>query len=236
MAYKYITNFDSPNFTPERDARAVFGQARVIKGITLHWWGDPNTNPSFEGVVNYLCRKGGNTSAHIVATGTGRRAACIVNYNDVAWHSGNATGNATTIGVELDPRCREEDYDVAAEVVADIRSAFGDVPIYSHNMWSATRCPGNYDIERVDRLSYTKISGKEWGQVTDKNPAPVTPVVPPVVPPVPPEANSPTASKPEQGGGQPVADKPDYAEEGISLLKQILAIIKAILDKLNFIK
>ena len=149
MSYTYETQYNSPNYTPESQARAVFGQPRVIKGITIHWWGDPNTNPSYEGVRDYLCRQNGNTSAHVVVTGTGRRAACIVNYNDVAWHSGNATGNATTIGIECDPRCRDEDYDVIAEVVADIRSAFGDVPIYSHNMWTSTACPGNYDIDHI---------------------------------------------------------------------------------------
>ena len=46
------------------------------------------------------------------------------------------------------------------------------------------------------------------------------------------QAPSPTADPPEQGGGAPVADKPDYSEENNSLLKQILAIVQSILDKL----
>ena len=178
MSYQYDTAHNSPNYTPEADSTAVFGQPRVIKGITIHWWGDPSTNPSFAGVRDYLCRINGDTSAHLVVTGDNRQVACIVNYNDVAWHAGNATGNATTIGIECDPRCRDEDYDVIAEVVADIRSAFGNVPIYSHNMWVQTTCPGNYDISRIDKLSYTKQSNAQWGQVTDKTP----PAVPPVVP------------------------------------------------------
>lgn len=236
MSYNYDTTHNSPNYTPELQSKAVFGQAREIKGITIHWWGDPSTNPSFSGVRDYLSRAGGNTSAHVVATGTGRQVACIVDYGDVAWHSGNAVGNATTIGIECDPRCRDEDYDVIAEVVADIRSAFGDVPIYSHNMWTSTSCPGNYDIDRIDRLSYTKQSNAEWGQVTDKNPTPVTPIIPPVVnAPKPSEPTSPTATPPAQGGGLPVTEKPDYSEENNSLLKQILAIVKAILDKITSI-
>lgn len=177
MSYNYDTTHNSPNYTPEGQAPAVFGQVRDIKGITIHWWGDPSTNPSFEGVRDYLCRPNGDTSAHVVATGTGRQVTCIVNYSDVAWACGNATGNATTISIECDPRCRDEDYDVVAEVVADIRSAFGDVPIYSHKMWFNTTCPGNYDIDRIDKLSYTKQSNAQWGQVTDKNP----PVVPPTI-------------------------------------------------------
>ena len=188
MAYKYITNYDSPNYTPGSQARAVFGMDRVIEGITLHWWGDPNQNPQFDSVVNYLCRAGGNTSAHYVATGTGRQVACIVDPMNIAWHSGNAWGNARTIGIELDPRARPEDVDVAAELVADIRSAYGDVPIYWHSYFIGTACPGAYRdrglIEKIDELSYQKVSHANWGDVTDKNPAPVvvTPTTTPTAP------------------------------------------------------
>jgi len=171
MSYSYDTTHNSGNFTAEADSPAVFGMPRVIEGITLHWWGDPSQNPSFEGVRDYLCRPGGNTSAHVVVTGTGRRAACIVDYNNVAWHSGSAWGNARTIGIELDPRGRPEDIDVVAEVIADIRSAFGDVPLYWHSYFIQTTCPGVYRdlVDQIDQLSYTKQSNAEWGQVTDKD-------------------------------------------------------------------
>lgn len=179
MAYNLDTSHDSPNYTPGAQSRAVFGYDRAIQGITIHWWGNPANNPQFAGIRDYLCRSGGNTSAHYVATGTGRQVACIVAPQDVAWHSGSARGNAITIGIELDPRCRDEDYDVAAELVADIRSAYGDVPIYSHNMWTATACPGNYDIERLDQMSYKKFShATDWGRggdIATPTPAPVTP-------------------------------------------------------------
>ena len=176
MSYNLDRSHTSPNSTPQSQALLRFGYNRGIEGITIHWWGDPNLNPSFAGIRDYLCRAGGNTSAHFVASGTGRQVAWIVDAMDVAWHSGSAYGNAKTIGIECDPRCRPEDYDVVAELVADIRSAFGDVPIYSHNMWVATACPGGYDIDRIDKLSYTKQSNAEWGQVTNKvNPVPVTP-------------------------------------------------------------
>lgn len=179
--YTYITHRDSPNFTPAAEASRIFGMPRVIEGITIHWWGDPKTNPQFNSVVDYLCRKGGNTSAHYVATGTGRQVACIVNPGDVAWHSGSSWGNARTIGIELDPRARDEDYDVAAELIADIRSAFGDVPIYWHSYFTATACPGAWNPERLDKLSYTKYSAKDWGKggtIKPKTTAPSTPVVP----------------------------------------------------------
>jgi len=186
MAYTYETQYDSPNYTAQASSPAVFGYNRTIEGITIHWWGGPNTNPSYEGVRSFLCRSGGNTSAHYVATGTNRRVSCIVAPMDVAWHSGSAYGNAKTIGIECDPRARDEDYDVVSELIADIRSAYGDVPLYSHNMWISTTCPGVYDINRLDQMSYTKVSHDKWGDVTDKSaptptpapsqPAPTAPV------------------------------------------------------------
>lgn len=161
MAYQIITDKDSPNFTPNSEVRATYGQPRVIKGITIHWWGDPSQNPTFEGIVNYLCREGGNTSAHAVVTGTGRRVAWIVNAEDAAWHSGNPEGNATTLGFELDPRCRDQDYDVAAELIADTWKTYGVLPLYRHSYWSATTCPGNYDLGRLRDLAMKKYNGEK---------------------------------------------------------------------------
>jgi len=288
MPYNYITNRDSPNFTPGGQSSSVFGMTRVIEGITIHWWGDPNQNPQFDNVVNYLCRGGGNTSAHFVATGTDRKVSCIVSPGDVAWHSGSAWGNARTIGIELDPRARDEDYDVAAELIADIRSAYGDVPIYWHSYFTATACPGVWNADRLDRLSYTKYShATDWGKGGDKNPKQPTPAPqPPQTPTTTPapslfkiiiagkqvaaystESNawkgyvqygskgkimydgndvtsqfiekftekSPTATPPEQGGGKPVTEKPDYTEEDRNrdnetnnIIKQIWAFIQSI--------
>lgn len=187
MSYTYITSKNSPNYTPAASALATFGMSRVVEGITIHWWGDPAQNPSFEGIVNYLCRANGNTSAHYVATGTNRQVACIVSLADVAWHSGSAWGNARTIGIELDPRARDEDYDVAAELIADIRSAYGDVPIFWHSYFTATACPGVWNPERLDALSYTKFShATEWGKGGNKASTTPTPAPTPSPAPTPP--------------------------------------------------
>lgn len=152
MAYTILTQYNSPNYTPAAQVPYFFGMQRIIIGNTAHWWGDPNANPSFEGVINWLCRANGNSSAHAVATGTGRRVAWLINAWDAAWHSGNAKGNAQTIGLELDPRCRAEDYDVAAELIADIWISYNKkLDLYRHNQWSSTQCPGNYDTNRLQR-------------------------------------------------------------------------------------
>lgn len=167
MSYNYLTQFDSPNYTPGSQTRATWGRDRNIEAIAIHWWGDPNQNPQFMNIVNYLCRAGGNSSAHYVATGTGRQVACIVSPFDNAWATNSA--NPYTVSIECDPRCRDEDYDVVAELVADIRSAFGaNLPLVAHRQFTSTACPGNWDLNRINDIAAGKISQAEWGQVTNK--------------------------------------------------------------------
>ena len=144
MAFTWITKYDSPNYTKAADAPKVWGQARTIKAIAIHWWGDPNQGPTLEGVVATLCNPARGASAHIVATGTGRRAACLVNLDDASWATNSA--NPWTISIECDPRCRAEDYDVVAEVIAQLRSIYGNLPLVPHKQFVATACPGNYDL------------------------------------------------------------------------------------------
>lgn len=151
MAYNEINDRTSPNSTAGRSGR-------TITSITIHWWGDPAQNPTAEGVVNWLCNPASQVSAHLVVTGTGRKVWQIVNDADTAWHAGNWEGNLTSIGIECDPRCRDEDYDVIAEVVADLWRYYGKLPIRGHNSWSATRCPGNYDLGRIQREAELKLN------------------------------------------------------------------------------
>lgn len=147
MAYNEITNRTSPN-------KWVGGN--TIKSIVIHWWGDPKTNPTAEGVVNWLCNPASQVSAHFVITGTGRRVWQLVADKDRAWHAMN--GNHSTLGLELDPRCRDSDYDVAAEVIADLWRYYGKLPLQKHSHWVATACPGNYDIGRLQRLAEAKLN------------------------------------------------------------------------------
>lgn len=160
MAYNEITSKNSPNYTPGR-------QGTAISGITIHWWGDPSTNPTIEGVASWLCNPAAGTSAHIIATGAGRKVYQIVNDADTAWHAGTWAANLSTIGIECDPRCRQEDYDVVAEVIADLWRAYGKLPLYPHKRWFSTACPGNYDISRLQKLAEQKYSGKSTNQGGD---------------------------------------------------------------------
>src|SRR5690606_24295570 len=127
---------------------------RTIEAIAIHWWGDPNTNPSYEGVISWLTNPASQASAHFVITGTGRRAAQLADFDRAAWATNSA--NPYVVALELDPRARDEDYDVAAEVIAQIWDAFGYKPLVPHKQFTATACPGSYNLARLEALAKTK--------------------------------------------------------------------------------
>ena len=166
MSYNFLTQWDSPNYTPASQTRAVWGVDRNIQHIDIHWWDAPQNNPSFEGTVATLINPARQASANFVATGTGRRVACLVSPDDNSWCTNQ--DNPYSISIECDPRCRDEDYDVVAELVANIRSAYGNLSLHGHNEFVNTTCPGNWDLNRLQALSLTKDGSGEWGTVTNK--------------------------------------------------------------------
>lgn len=149
MAYQSITQYDSKNFTPAASSAAVFGYARRIEAITIHHWGLKGQD--FNQVVNFLCTNNTPTSAHYVVIAG--KVACIVNPADVAWHAGNARGNATTIGIELHPEATDADYATAAELIRELRAVYGNLPLLPHKYWTNTACPGDWDLNRLDALA-----------------------------------------------------------------------------------
>ena len=139
MAYQELTQYNSPNYTPESQVPYIYGMPRTIDGVTYHWWGDPAQQPQFDGIVNWLCRPNGNSSAHVV--GEAGRIAWIIDANNAAWHAGNARGNATTVGYECNPRLADGDYEVMGEFHYDMENAYGKrLPIYVHKEWFNTSC------------------------------------------------------------------------------------------------
>lgn len=139
MAYQELTQYNSPNYTPESQVPYVYGMARTIDGVTYHWWGDPAQQPQFGGIVSWLCRPNGNSSAHVV--GEAGRIAWIIDANNAAWHAGNARGNATTVGYECNPRLTDGDYEIMGEFHYDMEKAYGRrLAIYVHKEWLNTSC------------------------------------------------------------------------------------------------
>ncbi|MCD4558217.1 N-acetylmuramoyl-L-alanine amidase [Schaalia sp. lx-100] len=146
-SYEEITSHTSPAYTGGRP----YGVARIV----LHHWGDPASGPTFEGVVAYLTRANATTSAHYVAEAG--RVACIVDPDDRAWHAGDgigvgSAGNDMGIAIECNPRASEGDVATVAELVADLRSVYGDLPLAVHSDFVATQCPGAYRdlVGRID--------------------------------------------------------------------------------------
>lgn len=154
MAYEYITKFTSPNRTRGRGGRR-------ITGIVIHWWDDPSKKPTFDAVVNWLCRPGGTSSAHYVAEAG--KVACIVATKDTAWHCGHYPSNQTTIGIECNPRMSAGDLETVAELIADIRKTYGRLPLSKHSDYQQTTCPGTYagKIAQLDkRAEEIRTGGK----------------------------------------------------------------------------
>ncbi len=164
MAYNYFTHINSPNFTR--------GRSQPIKEIVIHWWGDPKANPSIKNVVDHLCnplvnKPQSRVSAHYVISGTNREVYHLVNNKDTAWHAKQA--NPFSIGLELDPRCRDEDYDVAAEVIAKIWQHHGTkLPLKPHRDYVATECPGNYNLNRLYKEAAAKLQEPNAPKVAAK--------------------------------------------------------------------
>lgn len=175
MAYEYLTQFNSKNYTPAASVPSVFGFKREIKYITIHHWGGFGQN--FNNVINWLCTNNVPTSAHFVAEAG--RVAQIVNDGDAAWHAGVARGNAQSIGIECRPEATDADYQTVAELIADLRKTYGDVPLVPHSAWLATACPGRWDLVRLDRLarSINTTPPVTPPVVVPPTPRPVTPPV-----------------------------------------------------------
>lgn len=226
--YTFITNFNSPNYTPASEAVSVWGRPRTIEKIAIHWWGDPATNPTFEGVINTLCNPARQASAHFVATGTGRRVACLVELADASWATSSA--NPYTISIECDPRCRDEDYDVVGELVAELRATYGNLPLVPHKQFAATACPGNYDLNRINQVASTKFARGEdqFGLARNKDvPTPPPVVVPPVIvnPPAPTPLPTPAPDKLDRIGAK--------IDANTNLLNEILTLLKGLIQKVT---
>ena len=141
------TGKTSPNSNTDR-------RGHSIKHCTVHWWGEPS-GQSFDGIVNWLCDPKANVSAHYVISAT--RVARIVDEQHRSWANGNSVANSESITIECDPNDVEGTLPVLAALIRDIRSRHGDLPVYPHQHWTSTECPGDYlpHLDAVDDLART---------------------------------------------------------------------------------
>ena len=150
MSYALQEQYNSKNQVAGQAAGDVWHLgARRVTSITIHHWGDKGQQ--FDTVRDFLCTNNTPTSAHYVAQDG--LVACIVSPDDCAFHAGNAEGNTFSVGIECRPEATDGDYATVAELIRNIRAIYGDVPLYPHNHWFATACPGDYDLARLDSLA-----------------------------------------------------------------------------------
>jgi hypothetical protein len=152
MTYTINESLTAKNFTPGQFVGQIFGTPRRIESITIHHWGAfGQTGP---GVLDWFCNPASSvtTSAHFVVWDG--NIYCIVSPTDAAWAAGNAYGNATSIHIECHPEATDGDYAAVAWLVSWLRANYGaDLPLFPHNHWTETSCPGIWDLGRIDSLA-----------------------------------------------------------------------------------
>lgn len=143
-------SIDAAHVTWAKDVRYIFGYPRTLEFITIHHWGA--LGQDFDTVVRYLASDNDRqSSAHAVIMAG--RATSIVSPENAAWHAGSAEGNAKSIGLECRPEATDADYVTVAAYIAHLRSIYGDLPLKPHKFWHNTACPGNWDLDRLDKLA-----------------------------------------------------------------------------------
>jgi N-acetylmuramoyl-L-alanine amidase CwlA len=152
--------------------------------IVLHWWDLPSKRPTFDGVVSWFFNPASGVSIHYQVEAN--RVLQMVREKDMAWHAGNLPANRRSIGIEINPRLSDGDYETAAEVIADIWKRRGKLPLRRHREFTGTTCPGTLDVNRLYRLAEALYSGKA-------TPAPVSTPKPPKAPS---KADRPTGNAP----------------------------------------
>ena len=118
-------------------------------GICMHWWGDPAAGYTFDGVVRHFNTPSSQVSAqYVVEAG---RITQMVMEEARAWHAGDDWANKYLIAIEVNPRLSAGDYRTTAELVAEIRSRRGALPLMPHSKYAQTACPGAMDLARINR-------------------------------------------------------------------------------------
>lgn len=146
--YHIDESLNDTDFTAAGDVAGIFGTPRRYESITIHHWG--SFGQTHDGVVAFFMKPNSPTSAHFVVSDG--RIHCLVSPQDAAWAAGNAYGNATSIHIECHPEATDGDYATVAWLVKFLRDNYGaGLPLKAHREWTATACPGIWDLSRVDR-------------------------------------------------------------------------------------
>lgn len=171
------TSLRAVHKTDNAFVQRIFGYPRGYD-CTVHHWGALGQN--IHTVAQYLASANERSvSAHVVLQED--YVYFLVDFDDAAWHAGNAEGNAKTIGIECRPEMTEGDLKTLASVIRYIQkhTPDSDALVYIHQNWTPTACPGKYATQ-VDKI----VNLVNAGNITPSS----TPTKPPVpVKPAPPK-------------------------------------------------
>lgn len=146
-AYKLETA-DTPNYTPSRPTPAT--------SFTIHQYDAKGTAATHDSVVRHFTNPASQVSAHYVVSRN--RVTRLVHPDFQAWHA--RSGNASSIGIELDPNNVEGSIITAAALIRDVRKTVPTATkIVPHSDWVATACPGEFKalIPRIEAMARTGL-------------------------------------------------------------------------------
>ena len=119
---------------------AKYGQTYQYQPIEVHthWWGDPETSPSHDAIVNYIANRDALTVNFVVS------ANRITNMLPLTW-MGTTTGyrNPWAWKMEIDPRLGDEVYKTVGALMYIVESKnarLANEPIRLHKEFAETEC------------------------------------------------------------------------------------------------
>ncbi|AZP36905.1 MAG: peptidoglycan recognition family protein [Acidipropionibacterium acidipropionici] len=150
---RFGTDFtQAANYNQGRNYRhhgTIFNRGAEVKGIVIHWWGEP-AGQTHQGIVDYLTSANSrSSSAHYVVSQS--RVSQLVGLNDTAWHAGVYDVNAESIGIECRPEMDAATWRNVVSLVSKLHGAYGPLWLEPHKSFTDTTCPGVYS-ERIDDL------------------------------------------------------------------------------------
>lgn len=138
--YDYLTQYNSNNYN---------GSAS-IDAIVVHHWGVKGQE--FYNVIAALSGTREASAHYVLQDGL---VACIIAPGLRAWHCaynsyqrvmpGISDVNSHTIGIECRPECTDGDVETLCQLIADLWIDYGVMPVYGHQDFMATQCPGRYE-------------------------------------------------------------------------------------------
>ena len=139
-AYQYVSKWNAKSWSNIK---------RKPTAITIHHWGVDGQ--SFDGIIDWFVRLAKTSCHYVVASGV---VACLVAPGRVAWHAGVWARNLTDIGIECRPEMSDGDFETTAQLIADIRKVYGNLPLRPHSRWKNTSCPGRWNAgSNLQKLS-----------------------------------------------------------------------------------